>query len=358
MSNSKAPQYVPILKSKRGEFGALRELASNTRHCLTPLIDVVRMPIDKRDQPIDGHLDKIAENIRDSWGMGRPIFYDVKDLPLDTRTSTGEHPLVYLGERLIANEIEAIPTIGLDRDDYYIQATHRMCLVVKSVLLRLEVDDITLPNELSVNIQALLNEIEVQPSATHILIDLGSIRDNDANATAETVLGMLRSLESIQEYASVVVAGSSMPQGLSELVHADTTALLPRNEWDIWQLLQAMPSIPRNLGYGDYGVVHPDMLDLDPRRITLGAAIRYTTNNDVLVIRGRAIKSHPDGFGQFYTLAETLVDLPDYRGSSFSWGDSRIYQCAQRQCGTGNLETWVKVGTNHHLTHVIDQLGL
>ncbi|MEI7881504.1 MAG: hypothetical protein WCI95_11585 [bacterium] len=36
-------------------------------------------------------------------------------------------------------------------------------------------------------------------------------------------------------------------------------------------------------------------------------------------------------------------------GPKFSQGDKYIYDCATGTAGTGNLTTWRKVGTNHHL---------
>lgn len=70
--------YVPILKGKMGEFGALQHLAVEVKDALSPFIDVPRVPLDFPSRtpkyPLEAHLKKIAGKIKSSWGKSRPFF--------------------------------------------------------------------------------------------------------------------------------------------------------------------------------------------------------------------------------------------------------------------------------------------
>lgn len=57
--------YVPILKGKEGEYGALKELSSKIKSKLVPLIEVIAVPWDFDNEvpakAIDDHLEMVAE---------------------------------------------------------------------------------------------------------------------------------------------------------------------------------------------------------------------------------------------------------------------------------------------------------
>lgn len=64
--------YVPVLKGKQGEFGALQRLAEKFRSKIMPRIEVPPVPYDfKNKRPkitIDRHLATVADYLRRSWG--------------------------------------------------------------------------------------------------------------------------------------------------------------------------------------------------------------------------------------------------------------------------------------------------
>ena len=87
----------------------------------------------------------------------------------------------------------------------------------------------------------------------------------------------------------------------------------------------------------------------------MSASIRYTTADHWLIVKGKNVRQY--GFDQYFELCRTLVELPEYSGENFSWGDRFIMRCARGSGGPGNATTWRKVGTNHHLTLVAQQLA-
>jgi hypothetical protein len=59
--------YVPILKGREGEFGALRTLDDAAKIGMTPLVEVAPIPWDFENnlpaKTIDKHLEKIADRL-------------------------------------------------------------------------------------------------------------------------------------------------------------------------------------------------------------------------------------------------------------------------------------------------------
>jgi hypothetical protein len=107
--------------------------------------------------------------------------------------------------------------------------------------------------------------------------------------------------------------------------------------------------------FGDYGIAHPAPSEVDPRIMRPSASIRYTTEEHWIVPKGRNLRAH--GFDQFHAVCESLIKRDDYSGRDFSWGDEFIWNCAHRGSGPGNLTTWRKVGTSHHLAFVVRQIS-
>jgi len=107
--------------------------------------------------------------------------------------------------------------------------------------------------------------------------------------------------------------------------------------------------------FGDYAIAHPDPGEVDPRIMKASASVRYTTEDHWIVPKGRNLRGH--GYDQFFSVCEALIERDEYSGCGFSWGDQYIWDCAHRLKGPGNLTTWRKVGTSHHLAFVVDQLS-
>ncbi|NJL73243.1 MAG: hypothetical protein HC888_17745 [Candidatus Competibacteraceae bacterium] len=96
---------------------------------------------------------------------------------------------------------------------------------------------------------------------------------------------------------------------------------------------------------------------MTPLSSTRAASIRYTVQNDWLIVRGMGTRTRgAGGFSQFCQGASTLRQLPQYCGASFSAGDAEIDAIGQRTTKCGNLETWLWIGINHHVTFAVRQI--
>ena len=130
---------------------------------------------------------------------------------------------------------------------------------------------------------------------------------------------------------------------------------VPRHEWMVWRRLIGDQDLPRVPAFADYCIANPQPSEVDPRIMRPSASIRYTAAERWLILKGRNLRDH--GYAQFHQVCRDLTALPEYCGAAFSWGDCYITQCAANQAGTGNLTTWRKVGTSHHLAFVLGQLS-
>ena len=110
--------------------------------------------------------------------------------------------------------------------------------------------------------------------------------------------------------------------------------MIPRVELQLWgKLSDGNPSVSRVPDYSDYGVVHPDLQDINPRVMRASAKIRYTLDDNWLILKGAGLQSHPRKYNQYHDLSSQLASDHRYLGANFSWGDSYIYDCASEAAG-------------------------
>lgn len=349
--------YVPILKWKRGEQRALQELPNTLREKFTPLIEIVPVPYDYvNDTPaktIDQHLANVGEQIKETWIPNRPLFIDLFWLGEDERMEDGSHPLNFIMNEVRKRNFLAIPVIGYERDDdYKAEVKHAIEEDSLGVCIRLEDDDFL---DIESRLDSLIGYLEIDNSQVDILIDLKDISPDDEKKNILSIISIINSIPKINEWRTLTLACTTFPETLS-VVASDSTGFIPRSEWKIWsELKNKKIPIQRMPTYGDYAIANPLYNEVDPRLMRMSANIRYTTKDDFMIIKGKAIKKN--GWKQVCSMSEKLIKHPLYCGKDFSWGDEYIYICATEKCNTGNAETWRKVGTNHHITFVINQLS-
>lgn len=349
--------YVPLLKGKEGEFGALRELSAGAKERITPLIDVLRVAWDwEKDQPkkpLHKHLETIAKKIAQAWDEERSLFVDLFNIEPDERTADGTHPMRCLMDMLRKIGRSAIPVTGLDRDKAYQLAVRAGArLHSTGACIRLLTEDMEDIDSLDETIAGLLKALDLEASDAHLLLDFRHLEAENAEDAAHLAVAIINSLDAIDEFKTLTVAGSAFPGSLKD-IDSLTIEALPRTELDVWQ--EVLSKAERPPTFGDYGICHPDFLDLDPRTFKLGGAIRYTLEDKWLIVKGGTFKKYKHD--QFHDLARALTRHTSYMGHRYSWGDNYIAECAKRNVSTGNLMTWRKVGTNHHLTYVGQQVS-
>lgn len=358
MPNFRYDHYVPILKGKLGEFKALRELETRIKDKITPLIEAPPIPLnyDTGDpsKTVDEHLDKFIPNIKAYWGSENPAFVDLNFIP-DTQSRNGKHPLDNIFQQARKFGLLLTPVTGIYRDEEYQMAVKEIVHVDRrGVCIRILPADIE-NEELDTAITELMETLGVSRIETDLIIDLKEIQKDQIGLLVRSVRDIIRNLSNPKEWRTLTLAATAFPQTMAGF-EPNTVSLTNRTEWQLWTtLLHNISKIPRMPTFGDYTVVHPELLEIDPRIMQLGAKIKYTFDNDWIIVKGTSIKT--GGTEQNRDLCRNLTNLPEYSKPEFSWGDKFIQDCANGSIGVGNQTNWVSVGVNHHITFVVTQLS-
>ena len=249
--------------------------------------------------------------------------------------------------------VRATPVTGLERDDpYQVAAKQAVANASGAVAIRLLVEDIALPSKTSLPLSKLVTRLGAIPERSYLLLDFRGLRDADVAVAVQRALVSLRSFSRIAKWKHTAILGSGMPDTLSG-IKTRTQAEVRRTELELWEKVSAGFDGPGPL-FGDYGVLNPEFMEpMDPRKIKPSAKIRYTLERNWLIVKGGSFRDDP---GQFRSMAAFVAGQEGYCGQGFSWGDDYIAECRTR-AGVGNLETWVRADTNHHIEFVSRQIA-
>jgi hypothetical protein len=330
------------------------------RQALTPLVEIPPIPWDYDGQQpaktIDQHLIKVGQKIDRAGGSGRRIFVDLLWIPDSERMIDGGHPLTHVFESLRTRHVEAVPVVSLVRGDEYLLA----CRTIvdqdnRGVSVRLQREDFVDFDDVGSAVERILGTVGATVQNADLILDLRALTPDDRNLGIDAVINLVNRLPRLREWRTFTIAATSFPQNLTGLPPSDSS-LIPRQEWILWvELARGRNRIARIPTFGDYAISHPEPAEVDPRVMRPSASIRYTCDPAWLVLKARNLRDH--GYGQFHEMCRVLVRRAEYSGRQFSWGDQYIDDCAAERVGTGNLTTWRKVGTSHHLASVVHQLA-
>lgn len=340
-------RYFPILKGKMGEFSALQALLDAQRDLITPIIEI----------PPGAQPESVIVNIANCWSENSPIMIDFGTIYSDDEADPDSEPGTASGIRTLFSQAQArslclIPVTSLSMSDLQvlneIHSTYNCGVCFRLRSFDFEDGDIT------DRIEGIISQLDLQQSDVDLLVDLGTINHEQNAIYIMAITGMLSMLNSIKA-RRFILASSAFPENLSGIAR-DSIVRVPRADWILWNaVVQRIKGEQRVPSYSDYAIAHPELPNIDPRMMNPSAGIRYTVNEDWVVVKGRGLRSEA-GFAQFHDLSQRLVEHPEFGGVTDCWGDDFIRECAGGG-KTGNLTTWRKVGTNRHLCKVIAQLS-
>jgi len=334
--------YVPILKGKRAEFPALGALKSKKR--ITPLIESIP----------SGIAQQVPRGMSGQWPNDRPYFIDLIFLDDDEVPNSADHPVRLCFAEVAAQGQNAIPVTGLSRSPGYQDAIEQVISEQgKGVALRLVPDDFEDANELEATLEAFPGFLGVEVGQIDLLLDIGSVGNSSAGTVAQIHRANIDLIPNLNDWRTLTVGSSAFPLSLAPLVRDEWNSS-PRQDWRGWRQLVTGSKPPDRLpSFSDYAIAHPE---LPPEgRATILAQLRYATPDSWIIWKGR--NAITEGYDQFFAICADLVGRSEYRGAAFSWGDAEIAQKAANVGSSGNAETWRRIGTNHHIETVLEQIA-
>ena len=340
--------YVPVLKGKRAEFPALAALKSK-KH-ITPLLEAVP----------SGESDDIPRRMAGKWPERTPYFIDfgyLDDPDDDVTPAPNDHPLIECFADVHDRGQSAIPVTALSRSQSYQDAVKQIASEhERGAALRLTSDDFEDGSDgLEELLEAFKSYVELDESEIDLIIDIGSIAGNSSGAVAQVHRAHIDLVPNLDDWRTLTVSSSAFPLSLAPLIRNQWNPE-NRSDWRAWRSLVTGARPPARLpAFGDYGIAHPD---LPPEgRATILAQLRYATPDTWLIWKGFNVFTHADGFDQFYAICRDLITRQEFRGSAFSAGDDEIQSKATNADSPGNAETWRRIGTNHHIETVLEQIA-
>ncbi|BCT66547.1 beta family protein [Nitrosospira sp. NRS527] len=358
--------YVPMLKALDAETEALKNLSSRTWEKIIPFFDIPRIPKKEKRPKYLGtsspnmiFLDKALSRIG-SVCAGRMAMIDAYHWLGDASVETGEAVIPYIINQALARGVIAIPVIGYDRWDvesYKVALLGVNFSAAPLTCLRLDltaIEDSLEPDLFLENIEAMLSDIDVQPSKCAVLIDFGDAfhsKVDDLFSSAQRVINLLGKYD----FKFLITSASTLPNTIDKAVpQKDSTARIRRKEMSLWKKVRQSGSAKRfNVIYGDYVIRGPHSNEGVPNP-NANVKIRYTIDDHFYIARGHSV-SEPDKFSQLFVLAEKIVNSGFYLSEKFSWGDEMIGEALKGKT-TKTHAFWISVDTCHHLTYVVAEV--
>lgn len=351
---------MPIIRWRRGEQKALELLDPTLKESMTPLVEIPPIPWDFENEApkrtIDDHLKNIGIQLKKSWNHNGPVFIDAYQICIedDEVMSNGQHPLEFIIDEFQNENIQAIPVTGNHRGTNYQAAVRSINQKYRNgYCLRLVDDDLDEINQIIDWTAKFFNE---KPENVDLILDYKYINPKYESRMLRLIVGSISAIPDLNKWRTLTFCGTAIPESLGD-IQTGTDGNIPRSEWSIYKKI-LNTHLDRYPSFGDYIISNPEYTEIDPRLMQMSANIRYSVDEEFLIFRGYSVRSKKyNGWGQALGLSQRIVSHSKYLGRSYSFGDEYIYNCSIGKESTGNAETWRRVGTNHHLTLVINELS-
>ncbi|ENT6850639.1 beta family protein [Vibrio cholerae] len=363
------PKYVPILKAKKGEFDAYKNLPRTVQLHTLPVFELPTLTSKMLEttylgvsNPREQFINKCAVGLSSSISVPT-IGIDIHSWAPDSTIENGEHVLSVFTSCLSNEGCEVLPVIGYDRweDAEYSTVLQLLAQSKDRFILRLDsyaFEDMVEEEPFLDTIEDIVSSMGLDTSKCSVILDFGDVSKDTIVDIQEQVDTALSLLEDYQ-FSFVSIAGCSITSDINGMVpKKNSTGIVVRKEFKVWKSVRSFnPSV--KFVFGDYGIANPNVGD-ETIAPDANGKIRYTIEDSYFVVRGYSRRQGEKG-AQMHGLCKSLVGSGYFCGSEFSWGDMMIEKCAnygtvKGKVFVGNPTSWVAIDTAHHMTYVTQEV--
>jgi len=345
-------KYIPFLKLKVGEIGAVKMLRQDLKEQLSVFFEVPRK-IPEKATAINYRrlIDKASKSILTNSSDLKTIYLDAFDVSPEIKIN-GKHIYAYVLDAF--REMNPIPVIGIDRSKAHLAAA----LGVDSdvVCIRIQIDDFDSFELFYSSLIELVGTDVVQEKRFDLVFDCRYSVRLSTELIANNIITFRKAATGKLQIRRTIVCGSSIPVSISEILMTESEMILHRTELEIYRKVK-QGIVLKNYYLGDYAIISALLTDMEipPQMMqnVMTPRIIYPTNNDYFIIRGGALKSHPRGNKQYNDFCKDLINRTFYRGATFSWGD-KYFSDNSVKCEKGVTPgSIIKPATNAHITYML-----
>lgn len=363
------PKYVPILKAKKGEFNAFKNLPRAVQLYTLPVFELPTLTSRMLEttylgvsNPREQFINKCAVDLSSSLSVST-IGVDIHSWAPDSTIENGEHVLSVFTSCLSNEGCEVLPVIGYDRweDDEYSTILQLLAQSQERFILRLDsyaFEDMVEEELFLETIEDIVSSMGLDTRKCSVILDFGDVSKDsivDIQEQVDTALALLKDYQ----FSFISIAGCSITSDINGMVpKKNSTGIVVRKEFKVWTAVRSFNSSTKFV-FGDYGIANPNVSD-DTIAPDANGKIRYTVEGSYFVVRGYSRRQGEKG-AQMHGLCKSLVDSGYFCGVKFSWGDMMIDKCANYGTVKGNVfvgnpTSWVAIDTAHHIAYVTQEV--
>ncbi len=348
--------YVPFLKLKSSETMALDALSSDVTTNVTPFFDLARNTkldengfvnyVLKRERACQKYLSKFDYFYLDNFDISSSLTVNNKNCYWHTLDAFREHSIV--------------PVVAIDRDPDHVDSVKHFRNKYgdnfsNTVCVRFTVEDFEdfdlVENEIDNKLDGCLNLFQ----SVDLVFDCRLCSSLHLSKISNQIAAFYQKFQSKYSVRNSIVTGSSIPASSSELLKPNSHVIIERKELILQNILRDEYKSKIEFSIGDYATVSPEYSDVvippEQMQSRITPRICYSFDQNFVMYRGGAIKTHKRGRKQYNDLAETLVRNSFFRKGS-SWGDNFLFEASRNGNFSVTQTTIVKPQLNAHISYM------
>jgi len=343
--------YLPILKFKQAEIGALKDLKPEERQKLTPLIQLVpKLRRIKDSKPPAYELVPKEQVLKKALLTIQKYLSDIKvyvdSSILYESGRNGVLEAISNCSNLFGNNIVPVLSLTDIKADSY-DANVLNFLKQQGICLRLHEDE--LDNDSWQQLNIWLKKLGINRGKVDLLLDFQVTN----LAKEDLVVNLLKDMEKVSDWRSVYLASGAFPDDLTKL--SIGTNKLARDDWKLWKNIIAKLNGFKLLGFSDYAI-QSAVYTPPVNNPNTSFSVRYATPDEWVVMRGQARNAkNSSGIKQYYAHS-LMLKTQGLCDETCCKGDEYIAQVSKNPNGEGSASKWLRVGLNHHIAITLKQL--